>query len=87
MKRYKIKVTEAHVDIVWVDAYTREEADILAIRAAECSFWSNQSCEVLDIEEAREATGDAATERAMDKAEDANAAWIEENYNSREGMI
>ena len=29
----------------------------------------------------------AAAERAMDKAEDANAAWIEENYNSREGML
>jgi len=38
MKRYRVKVIEKHVDYVWVDANSEDEAKDLAPSSAECEY-------------------------------------------------
>lgn len=51
MKQYRIKVTEQHSDIVWVDANSKAEAKELAIAEAECEYECLYDCEILEESE------------------------------------
>lgn len=48
MKQYRVKVTEKHSDVVWVDANTRSEALSMAPAIAECEFECVYDCEILE---------------------------------------
>ena len=50
-KQYRVKVTEMHVDYVWVTAESEKEARDLAPEFAECEFASTWDCEVVKVEE------------------------------------
>ena len=47
-KQYRVKVTEKHVDYVWVRADSREEACDLASAIAECEYDLLYDCEVVE---------------------------------------
>lgn len=47
MKRYRVKVTELHTDIVWVEADSDEEAKDLAVGESNCTFDCSYDCEIL----------------------------------------
>ena len=51
MKEYLVKVTEKHVDRLWVKAETEDEAKDKAHEAAYCSFDSLYDCEIMDERE------------------------------------
>ena len=48
--RYRVKVTEKHVDYVWVDASSEEEAKELAPHDAMCEFECLHDCEIVSIQ-------------------------------------
>jgi hypothetical protein len=48
MKHYRVKVTERHSDIVWVEASSRAEALSMAPAEAECEFECVYDCEILE---------------------------------------
>ena len=48
MPRYRVKVTEKHVDYVWLDAPDRETAEIQASQYSECDFDVLYECEVVE---------------------------------------
>lgn len=48
MKEYRVKVTEMHVDYVWVKANSAEEAKKLAPAHSECEFESLYECEIVE---------------------------------------
>jgi len=50
-KKYRVKVTEKHVDYVWVEADSKEEAYNLAPAYAECEFDLLYDCEVVEEED------------------------------------
>ena len=45
MRRYRVEVTERHVEYVWVDAESEEEAEDKAVEFAECEFMCTYSSE------------------------------------------
>jgi len=47
-KDYRVKVTEKHIDFVWVKAKSEEEAKDLAPCHAECEFECLYDCEIID---------------------------------------
>ena len=51
MKRYRVKVTEKHVDYVWLTAPTSDIAEDRAHVYAECEYDCLYDCEVVDSEE------------------------------------
>lgn len=51
-KRYRVKVTEKHVDHVWIVAASADDAKALAPEFAECEFDSVYDCEVVAEEDA-----------------------------------
>tara|TARA_R110000744_G_scaffold253766_1_gene369455 strand:- start:125 stop:301 length:177 start_codon:yes stop_codon:yes gene_type:complete len=46
-KQYRVRVTEKHVDHVWVSARSREEACDLAPALSECEYDLLYDCEVV----------------------------------------
>jgi len=50
-KQYRVKVTEKHVDYVWVTASSRKEAEDSAHARAECEFDCLYDCQVVKTEE------------------------------------
>jgi len=48
--KYRVKVTEKHIDYVWVDAESAEEAKRLAPAESQCEFECLYDCEVVKIE-------------------------------------
>jgi len=53
-KRYKVKVTEKHVDYVWVIASSPKEAADEAVTHAECEFDCTHDAEIVKTEELTE---------------------------------
>ena len=51
MKEYRVKVTEKHVDYVWVKADSAEEAKDKAHEKSECEFELLYDCEVVEENE------------------------------------
>lgn len=50
MKEYQVKVTERHVDYVWIKANSREDAKSAAPGEACCEFECVCDCEVISEE-------------------------------------
>lgn len=48
MKRYRVRVTERHVDYVWITAEDRDLARDQAHVVAECVYESLDDCEIVD---------------------------------------
>jgi len=44
--KYRVKVTELHVDYVWVDADSKEEAEAKAHELSECEYYNLLECRV-----------------------------------------
>jgi hypothetical protein len=51
MKVYRVKVTEKHVDYVWVKANSPEEAKDLAMAESFCEFECVYDCEIMTEED------------------------------------
>lgn len=51
MKKYMVKVTEKHTDIVLVDAESRDEAKKKAVELSECDFDCVYDSEIIREEE------------------------------------
>lgn len=51
MKEYRVKVTEKHVDYVWVKAESQEEAKKKAVEEAECEYECLYDCEIVAEED------------------------------------
>lgn len=47
-KFYRVKVVERHVDIIWVEAKSEEEAKDIAHSDAKCEFECVEECVVLE---------------------------------------
>ncbi len=51
MRKYRVKVTEKHVDYVWVEAESDEEAINEAAVNSQCEFDCLYDCEIILDEE------------------------------------
>jgi hypothetical protein len=56
LKQYRVKVTEVHTDIVYVDAVSRKQALALAPYEANCEFDFLLDCEIMEEIELNEET-------------------------------
>ena len=54
MKDYRVKVTEKHVDYVWVKANSEDEALRLAPHYSECEFDCLYDCEIVESDDREE---------------------------------
>ncbi len=48
MKEYRVKVTEEHIDYVWVEAESKAEALERAIHKSDCHFDCVSKAEIVD---------------------------------------
>jgi len=48
MKEYRVKVTEEHIDYVWIEAESRSEALELAPNRSDCHFDCVSKSEIVD---------------------------------------